>query len=97
MTQAVVAALLQRVLDVSKMTRTYALASVLGVLARLRDTYLILPGGFDWRYTREPLPGEATRDLDDDEPHAHREYGWPGLTVQVLRFLKSQCFSMCTI
>ena len=81
--QAVVAALLQRVLDLSKMTRTFALASVLAVLSRLRDTYLQLPGGFDWRYTREPFPGEPTRIRDKDEPHAHREYGWPGLTAHV--------------
>ena len=83
--QVVVAALLRRVLDVSKITRTYALANVLRFLTRMRERYLELPGGFDWRYPRA---------RDPNRPHdatGYREYGWPGLTYQVL--LNSSFFS----
>ena len=73
--QVVVAALLQRIFVVSKITRTYALATVMFFLTRVRERYLDLPGGFDWRYPR-------TR--DPRKPHTgYREYGWPGLTYQV--------------
>lgn len=72
--QVVVAALLQRTLDMAKVTRTFALATVLQFLTRLRERYLELPGGFDWRYPRAPDAGPA---------RGYREYGWPGLTYQV--------------
>ena len=73
--QVVVAALLQRTLDMAKVTRTFALATVMQFLSRLRERYLELPGGFDWRYPRAPDTGRPAR--------GYREYGWPGLTYQV--------------
>ena len=97
--QVVVAALLQRVLDVSKMTRTFALASVLHVIEHLEERYLALPGGFDWRYPRHrpPTADEQACGCGQDSwgearvpaGEGFREYGWPGLVYRVWQRLSS--------
>jgi len=78
--QVVVAALLKRILDVSKVTRRFALASVLHFITRMRYTYLELPAGFDWRFPRKSWERGADEPY---EPKEFREYGWPGLVYQV--------------
>jgi hypothetical protein len=87
--QVMVAALLQRTLDVSKMTRTFALASVLHVITRLRERYLELPAGFDPRYPRDPSKASPTGGREGVEDEGFREYGWPGLVFQVWQRLST--------